>query len=182
MRSLHKLTTEENSMRDTPIVLGVNRTQDASICLMHGSDIVYAIQKERLTRQKHRWGKLDDFRKTYAVHLPDLNKPIDVLVECYSSDTEIKNLSAYQQELAETLIFAPGCQRARISHHLAHVYSVFHPSPFEDAAVMIIDGQGSPVSEFTEKWSGASDVPANWREVSSFYRADRERRTRQSPI
>jgi carbamoyltransferase len=72
------------------------------------------------------------------------------------------------------LSFSPDCRRTRISHHLAHVYSVFHPSPFEDAAVMIIDGQGSPVSEFTEKWSGAKDVPANWREVSSFYRADRE--------
>jgi carbamoyltransferase len=161
-------------MRDGPVVLGVNRTQDASVCLMHGSDVVYAIQKERLTRQKHHWGKLDDFRKTYLAHLPDLNKPIDVLVECYSSDTEIKNLSAYEQELAETLSFSPDCRRTRISHHLAHVYSVFHPSPFEDAAVMIIDGQGSPVSEFTEKWSGAKDVPANWREVSSFYRADRE--------
>ena len=162
-------------MSDAPVVLGVNRTQDASICLMHGSQVVYAIQKERLTRQKHHWGKLDDFRKTYISHLPDLNKPIDVLVECYSSDSEIKNLSAYEQELAETLNFAPNCKRARISHHLSHVYSVFHPSPFQDAAVMIIDGQGSPVSEFTEKWSGADSVPANWREVSSFYRADRER-------
>jgi carbamoyltransferase len=161
-------------MTDAPVVLGVNRTQDASICLMRGSDVVCAIQKERLTRQKHHWGKLDDFRKTYVSHLPDLNTPIDVLVECYSSDTEIKNLSAYEQELAETLNFAPHCRRTRISHHLAHVYSVFHPSPFDDAAVMIIDGQGSAVSEFTEKWSGAEDVPANWREVSSFYRADRE--------
>jgi carbamoyltransferase len=162
-------------MRNAPVVLGVNRTQDASICLMHGSQVVYAIQKERLTRQKHHWGKLDDFRKAYTSHLPGLSKPIDILVECYSSDAEIKNLSAYEQELAETLNFAPDCRRARISHHLAHVYSVFHPSPFEDAAVMIIDGQGSPVSEFTEKWSGADGVPANWREVSSFYRADRER-------
>jgi carbamoyltransferase len=142
---------------------------------MHGSEVVYAIQKERLTRQKHHWGKLDDFRKTYTSHLPGLKKPIDILVECYSSDSEIKNLSAYEQELAETLSFAPGCRRARISHHLAHVYSVFHPSPFENAAVMIIDGQGSPVSEFTEKWSGADGVPPNWREVSSFYRADRQR-------
>ncbi len=148
-------------MRNAPVVLGVNRTQDASICLMHGSQVVYAIQKERLTRQKHHWGKLDDFRKAYTSHLPGLSKPIDVLVECYSSDAEIKNLSAYEQELAETLNFAPDCRRARISHHLAHVYSVFHPSPFEDAAVMVIDGQGSPVSEFTEKWSGADGVPAN---------------------
>src|SRR4051794_12602103 len=162
-------------MREAPVVLGVNRTQDASICLMHGSEVVYAIQKERLTRQKHHWGRLDDSRNAYLPQLPDLNKPIDVLVECYSSDTEIKNLSAYEQELAETLTFASDCRRTRISHHLAHVYSVFHPSPFKDAAVMIIDGQGSPVSEFTEKWTGAEAFSSDLREVSSFYRADRER-------
>jgi len=162
-------------MGDGPVVLGVNRTQDASICLMHGSQVVYAIQKERLTRRKHHWGRLDDFRTAYVPHLPELGKPIDVLVECYSSDSEIKNLSAYEQEMAEILKFSPDCQRKRISHHLAHVYSVFHPSPFEEAAVMIIDGQGSPVSEFTEKWSGSNSVPSDWREVSSFYQADRER-------
>lgn len=162
-------------MSDTPRVLGVNRTQDASICLMQGARVVCAIQKERLTRQKHHWGRLDDFRHVYAPQLADLDAPIDALVECYSSDAEIENLAAYEQELRETLPLSPDCRRARISHHLAHLYSVFHPSPFEEAAVMIIDGQGSPVSEFTEKWSGAESVPGHWREVSSFYRADRQR-------
>src|SRR6185437_1223789 len=116
---------KEDSMSDGPVVLGVNRTQDASICLMHGSQVVYAIQKERLTRRKHHWGRLDDFRNAYTPHLPELGKPIDVLVECYSSDSEIKNLSAYEQEMAEILKFSPDCPRKRISHHLAHVYSVF---------------------------------------------------------
>jgi hypothetical protein len=162
-------------MSDGPVVLGVNRTQDASICLMQGSRIIFAIQKERLTRQKHHWGRLDDFRNVYAPLLAGFDKPVDVLVECYSSDTEAGNLAAYRQELEQVLNFAPGCRRARISHHLSHVYSVFHPSPFRDAAVMIIDGQGSPVSEFTEQWSGAQNLPGDWREVSSFYRADRQR-------
>lgn len=162
-------------MSDAPRVLGINRTQDASICVMQGSRVICAIQKERLTRHKHHWGRMNDFRNVYAPRLADLDGAIDAVVECYSSDTEMENLAAYEQELNETLKFAPDCRRARISHHLAHLYSVFHPSPFEDAAVMIIDGQGSPVSEFTEQWSGANDVPGNWREVSSFYRADRSR-------
>jgi carbamoyltransferase len=156
-----------------PTVLGVNRTQDASICLMRGSRVVCAIQKERLTRQKHHWGKLDDFRNVYGPRLADLDRPIDALVECYSSDAEIEYLPAYERELAETLTLAPHCRRARISHHVAHLYSAFHPSPFDEAAVMIIDGQGSPVSEFTETWRDADGVPGHWREVSSFYRADR---------
>jgi carbamoyltransferase len=156
-----------------PTVLGVNRTQDASICLMRGSRVVCAIQKERLTRQKHHWGKLDDFRNVYGPRLAGLDRPIDALVECFSSDAEIEYLPAYEQELAETLTLAPHCRRARISHHVAHLYSAFHPSPFDEAAVMIIDGQGSAVSEFTETWRDADGVPGHWREVSSFYRADR---------
>jgi carbamoyltransferase len=40
---------------------------------------------------------------------------------------------------------------------------------------MIVDGQGSPVSELTEYWAGAAYVPGDWREIASFYRADRER-------
>jgi len=162
-------------MDDAPVVLGVNRTQDASICLMHGSQLAWAIQKERLTRQKHDWGKQGDFLRHYLPRLPGLGRPIDVLVECFSSDAEVNQLPAYEAELAEALAFAPGCRRLRISHHLAHVYSVFPPSPFRDAAVMVIDGQGSPAEDFTEHWPGAGAVPGDWREVSSFYRASRER-------
>jgi carbamoyltransferase len=162
-------------MNDAPVVLGVNRTQDASICLMHGSQLVWAIQKERLTRQKHHWGRPGDLRAFYRPRLPGLDRPVDVLVECFSSDTEVARLPEYDAELNEVLRFAPGSRRTRISHHLAHVYSVFHPSPFSEAAVMVVDGQGSPVSELTEHWSGAAAVPGDWREVSSFYRASRER-------
>lgn len=160
-------------MSDGPLILGINRTQDASICLMRGSELQWAIQKERLTRQKHHWGRLGDLADIYVPRLPQLRQPIDVLVECYSSDAEFKNLAAYDREISETLTLAPGCKRAHISHHLAHVYSAFPPSPFERAAVMIIDGQGSEVAALTEPWRGAACVPGNWCEVASFYRADR---------
>lgn len=162
-------------MSNEPLVLGVNRTQDASACLMQGSTMLWAIQKERLTRHKHHWGKIGDIRNIYLPRMPGLDREIDVLVECYSSDAEFSNLAGYEQELAASLRLAHGCKRAHISHHLAHAYSVFHPSPFADAAVMIIDGQGSTVSSFTEHWDGAAEVPGHWREVSSFYRADRKR-------
>jgi carbamoyltransferase len=161
-------------MSGGPLVLGINRTQDASVCLMQGSRLLWAIQKERLTRQKHHWGRLGDVRDYYGPRLPWPEQPIDVVVECFSSDEEIRQLAQYDEELATTLRLAPGCRRAHISHHLAHVYSVFHPSPFREAAVMIADGQGSPVSELSDHWSGAAYVPGDWREVASFYRADRE--------
>ncbi len=160
-------------MDDFPIVLGINRSQDASICLMQGSHLAWAIQKERLTRRKHHWGKPGDLRDHYSPRLPGLDRPVDIVVECFSLEEEVRQLPLYEEELAATLRLAHGARRARISHHLAHLYSVFHPSPFEEAAVMVIDGQGSPVADFTEHWSGASQTPGNWREVSSFYTASR---------
>jgi carbamoyltransferase len=160
-------------MDDRPLILGINRTQDASICLLRGSELEWAIQKERLTRQKHHWGRTGDLASIYAARMPGLDRPLDVLVECYSSDAEQDKLAVYEQELAATLRMAPLARRARISHHLAHLYSAFHPSPFSSAAVMIVDGQGSPVSALTEHWEGASAVPGHWCEVSSFYQADR---------
>lgn len=160
-------------MIDAPTILGINRTQDASLTMMRGPRILCSIQKERLTRQKHHWGKLHDLRHVYAPRLACLDEPIDVLVECYSSDAELEKLADYEQEIAETLPLARDAKRARISHHLAHLYSVFHPSPFDEAAVMVIDGQGSPVRDFTESWRDAGAFPAHWREVSSFYAMDR---------
>ena len=162
-------------MTDAPVVLGINRTQDASVCLMQGSRLLWAIQKERLTRHKHHGGKPGDVRDLYRPSLPWPERPIDVVVECFSSDQEEKQLPLYEAELAASLRLAPDCRRARISHHLAHLYSVFHPSPFRDAAVMVVDGHGSEVAELTEYWAGAAYVPGSWREVASFYRADRER-------
>jgi carbamoyltransferase len=67
-----------------PLVLGINRTQDASACLMQGSRLLWP------------------------------ERPVDVVVECFSSD----------EELAATLRLASGCRRARNSHLLAHFYSV----------------------------------------------------------
>ncbi|MFP5390387.1 MAG: carbamoyltransferase [Gammaproteobacteria bacterium] len=157
-------------MHDRPLVLGINRTQDASACLMHGSDIVWAVQKERLTRHKHHWGRLGDVRDHYG-RLPGFDRPVDVVVECFSSDAEFTRRADYESELQDALPLSAHLRRARISHHLAHVYSAFPPSPFDEAAVMVIDGQGSAVADFTEGWPGAGEP--EWLEVASFYVASR---------
>jgi carbamoyltransferase len=158
-----------------PVVVGINRTQDGSICVMQGSQVLCCIQKERLTRRKHHWGKLGDLRDVYRGHVTGLDLAVDAVVECFSSDQEIERLADYEQELRETLNLAPDCKRTRISHHLSHLYSVFPPSPFDEAAVMIVDGQGSPLVDLTEDWPEAAQHPGHWREVSSFYRASRTR-------
>lgn len=161
-------------MSHAPLVLGINRTQDASVCLMQGSRLLWAIQKERLTRHKHDAGRLGDFRDVYGPRLPWPASPIDAVVECLAADGAA-DPAPFDEELGATLRLAPGYRHACISHHLAQALSVFQPSSFREAAVMIVDDRGSRVAELTDHWSGAGYVPGDWREVTSFYRADRTR-------
>ena len=156
-------------MTSQPTVLGINRTQDASVCLLRGQEILWNIQKERLTRVKRHWGAPDDLRDWYLPRLRELSEPVDLVVECYSSDPEIGNLRAYRTELEELIHFRGAPRIERVSHHLTHLYSAFFPSPFAEAAVMVIDCQGSPVKDFVEDWPDRRSAPAEWLEVASFY-------------
>jgi carbamoyltransferase len=162
-------------MTDAPIVVGINRTQDGSIAVARGRSAVYSLQKERISRRKHHWGRLGDLPDRYLPHLPVLREPIDLVVEGYSSDTEIDNLDAYRAELRRHLNLADGARVVLVSHHLSHLYSAFHPSPFERAAGLVVDAQGSRVRQFTEAVDLPAGTGAQLLEISSFYRCDRGR-------
>jgi carbamoyltransferase len=161
-------------MRPEPIVVGINRTQDGSVAVASGASL-YSLQKERLTRRKHHWGRLGDLPRRYLPALPALRGPIDLVVECFSSDDEVKHVDAYHDELRATLRFRDEPRIETMSHHLAHLYSAFWPSPFSAAAAMVIDAQGSPVRDFTEPCGFGEETPPDLLEISSFYRCERGR-------
>jgi carbamoyltransferase len=160
-------------MTDALTVVGINRTQDASIAVTLGGASMFSMQKERISRRKHHWGRLGDVRDRYVPHLPPLRQPVDLVVECYSSDTEIANLDAYRSELKDALDLKDDAQLVLVSHHLVHLYSAFFPSPFDSAAGMVIDAQGSRVRDFTEPVDLPPGTSDDQLEVSSFYRCDR---------
>jgi carbamoyltransferase len=153
-----------------PIVVGINRTQDASICAMDAETVGLSIQKERLTRVKHAWGRRGDLKSIYLPRLPQLAEPMDLVVECFSSDPQVKHLAEYRAELEECLRFRGAARVVEISHHLAHAYGSFFPAGFSRAAVMVVDFQGSPVSRFTEPYG--YDSPGDPVEVASYYLGD----------
>jgi carbamoyltransferase len=165
-------------MDHEPAVIGINRTQDGSVAVARGPATVYSLQKERLTRRKHHWGRLGDLPNLYLPRMAALREPVDLVVECFSSDDEIKHIDAYHQEVRDTLRFRGESRIVTMSHHLAHLYSAFPPSPFPAAAGMVIDGQGSPVRDFTEpahECGIGEETPPDLLEVSSFYRCERGR-------
>lgn len=159
-------------MSQTPVVLGINRTADASICLVGGTPFICSVQKERYTRRKHHWGARGDVSDVYARRVAALAEPVDLVVECYSSDAESAHVADYHRELHETLRFRGEPHIINISHHLAHVYSAFYIAPAERAAVIITDFQGSYVRDITETWPGRADAHPDHLEVGSFYYGD----------
>jgi carbamoyltransferase len=165
-------------MDHQPVVVGITRTQDGSVAVARGPATVYSLQKERMTRRKHHWGRLGDLPDLYLPRMAALREPVDLVVECFSSDEEIKHIDAYHQEVLDTLRFRGEPRVVTMSHHLSHLYSAFPPSPFPAAAGMVIDGQGSPVRDFTEstlECGIGEETPPDVLEVSSFYRCERGR-------
>ncbi len=158
-------------------VVGINRTQDGSVAVTRGGDTMYSLQKERLSRRKHHWGRLGDLPRLYRGALPWLDGPVDLVVEGWSSDDELRRVEEYHQELRDTLDLAPGARIVQVSHHLTHLYSAFYPSPYERAAGLVVDNQGSRLEHVTEATGGAVDPGADpgLLEVSSFYRCERGR-------
>src|SRR3954465_857482 len=105
--------------------------------------------------------------------MPWLDGPVDLVVEGWSSDAELERLEEYHAELRESLQLAPDARIVQVSHHVTHLYSAFHPSPFDVAAGLAFDNQGSRVAHFTDTLPLPVGNDPDLLEVSSFYRCER---------
>ena len=148
-------------------VLGLNTyDHDVSACLLRDGAIAFAIAKERITRAKHASGfykevidycleaegiTLDDVdlivRNCYILPVPEMEERLvyfdapGFLPEFERGDAAKHPLYLSRQDKVVT-----------ISHHLAHAYSAFAVSPFEEGVVMIVDGVGSYRSDVMESF------------------------------
>ena len=166
-------------------VLGLNTyDHDVSACLLRDGAIAYAIGKERLSREKHATGfykeVIDYCLEAEGITLAD----IDLVVRnCYIMpvpDMEARLtyqdmpgfLPPHEREQAEQhpYFMANSDKVVTVSHHLAHAYSAFAASPFEEGAVMIVDGVGSYRADALEKLPADDKGNPLARESESYYR------------
>lgn len=120
-------------------VLGTGLSHDGSACLLKDGRIHVAIEKERITRVKHD-GHNDAAAVAYVLDAADITlNDVELVVQNANF-----GMFAYGNEwYAGARPFTAETPMATISHHTAHAYSAFGPSPFEEAAVLVIDGCGS---------------------------------------
>ena len=166
-------------------VLGLNTyDHDVSACLLRDGVIAFAIAKERITREKHATGfykeVIDYCLDAEGITLDD----VDLIVRnCYILPVPDMEERLVYQDMPG---FLPEHERAEakkhplylnhsdkvvsISHHLAHAYSAFAVSPFEEGVVMIVDGVGSYQSDVVEPYPASDTASPLARESESYYK------------
>jgi carbamoyltransferase len=165
-------------------ILGLNTyDHDVSACLLRDGAIAVAIAKERITREKHASGFYDDVID-YCLGAEGIAlEDVDLIVRnCYILPVEEMEERLLHQDMPgflnareragaakHPLYLASSNKVVTLSHHLAHAYSAFAVSPFEDGVVMVVDGVGSYKCDVHE--SDARDAASPLaRESESYYR------------
>lgn len=166
-------------------VLGLNTyDHDVSACLLRDGAIAVAIAKERITRVKHAAGfykevidycleaegiTLDDVdlvvRNCYILPVPEMEERL-----VYFDAPGFLHESERSEAAKYPLYRSHSDKVVTISHHLAHAYSAFAVSPFEEGVVMIVDGVGSYASDVMESYPSVDTATPLARESESYYR------------
>jgi len=166
----------------TRYVLGLNKyDHDVSAVLLADGVPVAGVCKERITREKNAGGATDVavgyclkaagirfseiahiVQNSYALHVPELEH--DLL-----SRTHALHLPHEERQFVMRSPLFRNARAVTISHHLAHAYSAFAPSPFDEGAIMVVDGIGGHRRDVTESIpAGDTGHPCD-RESESYY-------------
>ena len=168
------------------IILGINAYHaDASAALLIDGKLVAATEEERFTRTKHWAGfpvlSIAFCLKEAGITLADvdyiaigrdpkaklfkkllflLSSPIAVFRYAIQRFKNAKQVSSIEAILCTV---DTSCDTAtlknkiiQVEHHRAHLASAFYPSPFEEAAVLSIDGAGDFTTTMLGKAKGTS--------------------------
>jgi len=118
-------------------ILGIGGSDhDVASCIVENGKIKIAIEEERISRDKYalKTNLLLGLSRKYCLKALNLSvKEIDAI---FVDDI-----------LAETAYYTLRKKVTKISHHLAHASSVYYPSPFSEAAVLVVDNAGSLMTD-----------------------------------
>jgi carbamoyltransferase len=161
-------------MATTPTyVLGTGLSHDGSACLLKDGRIAVAIEKERLTRVKHDGGN-DTAAIEYCLAAEGIDLEDVTLVVQGALHSMFRHGNTW---FRGPRLFSEACPIpiVSISHHLAHAYGAFYSSPFDEAAVLVIDGSGSSYDDCFDRdgaivpVSPAREVEHGYFEKDSYY-------------
>jgi carbamoyltransferase len=155
-------------------VLGTSLSHDGSASLLKDGRVCVAIEKERITRRKHD-GYNDSAAIEYCLNAAGIKMTDLTLIVQNSWSGMFEEGNEWFQG---PRILDPAIPVVTISHHLAHAYSAFASSRFEESGVLIIDNGGNSIDECIDL-DGAlipvmpeREVWGNYSETDSYYMFD----------
>jgi carbamoyltransferase len=158
---------------DDTWVLGYSQSHNGAVCLLKGDRVVVAVQEERLTRVKrHFLSNIEEsLALQYVLSTAGIRfRDLDMIV-CCSFNGDREELPAPRR--------LRGVPHHTISHHLGHALGVFDSSGFDNATVLVVDGQGGhvlglPESERQNLVPSTMEGPGNddQSEIVSIYELD----------
>ena len=159
-------------MSNSPWVLGISASpHNGAVCLLRGDEIVVAIQEERLTRKKRDgiYAAQPCRSLDYCFDYAGIG-PRDLSMVVYSvpgrANTrmhDIKLNPVLQVELNKI-------PTVRIPHHYSHAIGAFATSGFQEGAILVIDGSGSPFEDLPpdERQSCKGNVEDGFESISLY--------------
>jgi carbamoyltransferase len=156
-----------------PWILGISASHNGAACLLKGDEIVVAIQEERLTRfKRHRiYGARPSLAVRYCLDYAGIEPDdLSLVVLCIQGRASDEIHDVRRDPFLNVVLH--GTPTIIIPHHYGHAVSVFATSGFEESAILIVDGAGSPVTDFTlEERKLLNGSPADSWETISLYSA-----------
>lgn len=140
-----------NSISSKSWILGVSASHNGSACLLHGNDIVVAIQEERLTRKKRQeiYGGEPSLSVQYCLDSAGIKiSDVDAIIVSVRGDTKAKRQSI--ESNPQFFDRRKDCNLAYASHHLCHAISAYATSGYKKSDVLVIDGVGSVSSDLPD--------------------------------
>src|SRR5215813_2143815 len=156
---------------DQPWILGISASHNGSVCLLKGDRIFVAVQEERLCRVKRQRIRGADPAQAlhYCLNYAGIQpSDLSMVVVCIQGRAE---------EAAQDILLNPYLNvtanripTITVPHHFGHAISAFATSGFSEAAVLVVDGTGSPYGDLTREEklvvnNGAHDA---WETISLY--------------
>jgi carbamoyltransferase len=152
-------------------VLGTGLSHNGSAVLLKDGRVCVAIEKERITRKKHDGGN-DSAAIGYCLEAEGITLA-DLTLVVQTANFEVPERDRFRGPRLFAGADHPSI--VSISHHLAHAWSAAGTSPFDECAILVVDGCGSPIGQCTDLAEDtllAEPGPGLWCEKDSFYRFD----------
>jgi carbamoyltransferase len=166
-------------------IIGVSALyHDAAAAAVAGSEIIAAVQEERFSRRKHDQrfpgaaldyciAQLGGAEKVDAVAYYEdpvlvldrvLRNAIDLAPEGESiwptiAASQMRQKLGVLTKLQQVFGAQPAQEIFVVDHHLSHMAAAFYPSPFRNAAILVVDGVGEWASTTIADGAGTRMTP-----------------------